>query len=84
MAKKVQIGHPREVTTHDAWVSQKPVAAAPSEPMKRLTVDIPESLHPDQTGLRGQPPEDGRRNPRTAGAALASSERGRVSAARHD
>jgi hypothetical protein len=43
----VQIGHPREVTTHDAWVSQKlePAPEKPAEPTKRLTVDIPESLH---------------------------------------
>lgn len=47
MAKKVQIAHPREVTTHDEWVRQKPEAQpdTPAEPMKRLTIDIPESLH---------------------------------------
>lgn len=47
MAKKVQIAHPREVTTHDEWVSRKPtpVPAVAEEPMKRLTIDIPESLH---------------------------------------
>lgn len=43
MAKKVQIAHPREVTTHDEWVSRKP--ETPAEPTKRLTIDIPESLH---------------------------------------
>jgi hypothetical protein len=33
--------------THDAWVSQKPEPEPerPTEPTKRLTVDIPESLH---------------------------------------
>lgn len=45
MAKKVQIAHPREVTSPDDWVHRKPEPAAPAEPMKRLTIDIPESLH---------------------------------------
>jgi ParG protein len=45
VAKKVQIAPPREVTTQDEWVSRKPKPEAPTEPMKRLTVDIPESLH---------------------------------------
>ena len=47
MAKKVQITHPREVTTHDEWVSRtpEPVSTEPAEPVKRLTIDIPESLH---------------------------------------
>jgi hypothetical protein len=46
VAKKVQIAHPREVT-HDEWVTRKsePVSAKPVEPLKRLTVDIPEGLH---------------------------------------
>jgi predicted membrane GTPase involved in stress response len=42
-AKKVQIAHPRAVTRPDAWVKQKSPAA--DEPMKRLTIDVPESLH---------------------------------------
>ena len=41
--KKVQIEHPRAVTRPDAWVKQKRPAA--DEPMKRLTIDVPESLH---------------------------------------
>jgi hypothetical protein len=47
VAKRVQIAHPREVTTPDDWVSQKaePKPEVPAEPMKRLTIDVPESLH---------------------------------------
>ena len=47
MAKKVQIAHPREVTPQDEWVSRRPaeVPARPTEPMKRLTIDVSESLH---------------------------------------
>jgi hypothetical protein len=45
MAKKVQINHPRDVTAHDEWVSRKPQADKAAEPMKRLTIDVPESLH---------------------------------------
>jgi hypothetical protein len=44
MSKKVSIAHPRAVATPDSWVKQKP-AAASEEPVKRLTIDIPESLH---------------------------------------
>ena len=43
-AKKVSIPHPRAVASPDDWVNQKPAPAA-TEAMKRLTVDIPESLH---------------------------------------
>ncbi len=42
--KKVSIAHPRAVASPDDWVKQKP-APAVTEPMKRLTIDIPESLH---------------------------------------
>lgn len=46
MAKKVQIAHPREVTPQDEWVSSKPAETARlAEPMKRLTIDVPETLH---------------------------------------
>ena len=46
MAKKVQIGQPREVRTQDDWVAHKPEATEkPAEPTKRLSVDIPVSLH---------------------------------------
>lgn len=45
MSKRVQIGQPRApVAAADDFVRQKPVAAS-DEPMKRLTIDIPESLH---------------------------------------
>lgn len=44
MTKKVSIAHPRAVASPDDWVKQKP-PTAPDEPMKRLTIDIPESLH---------------------------------------
>jgi hypothetical protein len=43
-AKKVAIAHPRPVASPDDWVKQKPAPAA-NEPVKRLTIDIPESLH---------------------------------------
>jgi hypothetical protein len=44
MSKRVTIAHPRQPVSADDWVKQKPAAAA-AEPMKRLTIDIPESLH---------------------------------------
>jgi hypothetical protein len=44
MTKKVSIAHPRAVNGADDFVNRKP-EAAPAEPMKRLTIDIPESLH---------------------------------------
>jgi hypothetical protein len=46
VAKKVQVAHPREVT-HEEWVARKSESAPEraAEPPKRLTVDIPESLH---------------------------------------
>jgi hypothetical protein len=51
--KKVAIGgkptRATEATVVDAWVAKAPVAAdapaAPAEPMKRLTIDVPASLH---------------------------------------
>jgi len=47
MAKKIQIGQPREVLTQDDWVTRKPepMPERPVEPTKRLSVDIPVSLH---------------------------------------
>lgn len=44
MSKKVSMAKPRSVQTADKWVSQKPATIA-DEPVKRLTVDVPESLH---------------------------------------
>jgi len=44
MNKKVSMAKPRSVQAADKWVAQKP-AAVTDEPMKRLTVDVPESLH---------------------------------------
>lgn len=41
----------------DAWVSDREAPAAPSEPMKRFTIDVPESLHTrikTQCAMRGQ------------------------------
>lgn len=29
----------------DAWVTERAMPAAPSEPMKRFTIDVPKSLH---------------------------------------
>jgi hypothetical protein len=48
--KKVAIGEKpsraTETTAVDAWVAKAPAAAAtPAEPMKRLTIDVPASLH---------------------------------------
>jgi hypothetical protein len=45
--KAVQIAHPRAVTTQDEFVNRKPEAEPerPAEPMIRLSVDVPESLH---------------------------------------
>ena len=43
--KAVSIAHSRVVTTQDDWVNQKPEPAKPSEPMIRLSVDLPDSLH---------------------------------------
>jgi hypothetical protein len=43
----VQIGQPRQVLTQDDWVTHKRESAPekPLEPTKRLSVDIPVSLH---------------------------------------
>ena len=52
--KKVAIGgkpsRATETTVVDAWVAKAPATAveapaAPAEPMKRLTIDVPASLH---------------------------------------
>ena len=48
--KKVAIGgkptRATEAAAVDAWVAKAPVAAeAPAEPTKRLTIDVPASLH---------------------------------------
>jgi len=46
MAKKaVQIAHPRAITTQDDVVSRKPEPERPTEPLVRLSVDLPESVH---------------------------------------
>jgi hypothetical protein len=44
--KKIQIGAKptSKPATADAWVESRDNADAP-EPMKRLTIDVPESLH---------------------------------------
>ena len=88
VAKKAyQIGHPREVTTHDAWAqSEARGAEAPSEPMKRLTVDIPESLHTSGSNWAAWPTT--RRWPTQSAHCWSSigqqRKRSAVSAARHD
>ena len=52
----------------DEWVMAKP---GPAEPMKRLTIDIPLSLHTRVKSQCASPESpDGRRDPRDAGAAL--------------
>lgn len=50
--KRVQIGakpttRPPAPAAADSWVDSRvaPPPAEPTEPMKRLTIDIPESLH---------------------------------------
>jgi hypothetical protein len=46
MARKaVAIAHPRPVVTADDWVGQKPEPVKPAEPMVRISVDLPESMH---------------------------------------
>jgi hypothetical protein len=45
MGERVQIAHPRAVTTAADDFVQRPRAAGSAEPMKRLTIDVPESLH---------------------------------------
>lgn len=57
MSKKVSIGAKptSKPATADAWVSDRVTDGAP-EPVKRLTIDIPESLHraiKSQTASRG-------------------------------
>jgi hypothetical protein len=45
MSKKISIGtKPTAKPTVDAWVKSRTPADGP-EPMKRLTIDVPESLH---------------------------------------
>jgi hypothetical protein len=54
MTKKVSIGTKPttkpEIPAADAWVENRSAADAP-EPMKRLTIDIPDSLH---RGIKAQ------------------------------
>ena len=45
MAKKVTVARPRSLPTDDEFVQRKPSQAAPEEPLKRITVDVPISLH---------------------------------------
>jgi hypothetical protein len=45
MAKKVTVARPRPVPTDDEFVRQKPPQGDPGEPLKRITVDVPISLH---------------------------------------
>jgi len=35
----------KSAATPDAWIESRDKPAAPAEPTKRLTVDIPQSLH---------------------------------------
>jgi hypothetical protein len=58
MTKKVTIGskptQPAREATAEAWVQQRPPAA--EEPMKRFTIDVPDTLHrriKAQCALRG-------------------------------
>jgi hypothetical protein len=42
----VQIGQPREVkAAEEEWVARKPEQEKSAEPLKRLTIDVPESQH---------------------------------------
>jgi hypothetical protein len=56
MSKKISIGtKPTAKPTVDAWVKSRTPADGP-EPMKRLTIDVPESLHraiKTQCAMRG-------------------------------
>jgi hypothetical protein len=49
MSKKVPIAAPRRVKglaeEAEAWVTERPAPSKPAEPMKRLTIDLPDSLH---------------------------------------
>ena len=45
MAKTVTVARPRPVPTDDEFVRQKPAQSDPGEPLKRITVDVPLSLH---------------------------------------
>lgn len=46
MPKKVAMPQPRPVAaTPDDFVARKPAPEVPSEPTKRLSVDVPVSLH---------------------------------------
>lgn len=52
--KKIAFKTPAKAA--DAWVSDRETTA-PSEPMKRFTIDVPESLHTrikTQCAMRGQ------------------------------
>jgi len=57
MNKKISIGKkPTVAPSADAWISDRVTAAEETEKMKRLTIDIPESLHKAikmQTAERG-------------------------------
>ncbi len=44
-------------TSPDAWVTERTVVPATIEPIKRLTIDVPESLHQrvkSQCALKGE------------------------------
>jgi len=55
-AKKVNLGRKPTSSSADAWVDRREAVVAEREPMKRLTIDIPESLHREikaQCAMRG-------------------------------
>ena len=45
MSKKISIGKKPTPASADAWISDRVTATEETEKMKRLTIDIPESLH---------------------------------------
>jgi hypothetical protein len=45
MAKTVTVARSRPVPADDEFVRQKPPPNDPGEPLKRITVDVPISLH---------------------------------------
>ncbi|MEB0115497.1 plasmid partition protein ParG [Undibacterium sp. RTI2.2] len=45
MSKKISFGTRQNLPTPDQWVESKQVVVVEAEPTKRLTLDLPKSLH---------------------------------------